>query len=183
MIFYRVFTQPGTGQSSAPGTKKNFPYRSGCNQDCRCRTGYFAYSTSYTNYGVAAMPGWLLDEKRIALHVPVWDKSGHYEGTFSHTDFVFDAAQKLFNTIDPKRSLTETPCLRQTSASNTAKNDGSTSSDCLVTQLANRIYATLYFCKAGQRFPRLCRHFFELARFCRGRSDWNAHKWPTLHAP
>jgi hypothetical protein len=44
-----------------------------------------------TNYGVAAMLGWLVDEKRIAPHVPVWDKAEHHDGTFSRTDFVFDA--------------------------------------------------------------------------------------------
>jgi transposase len=43
-----------------------------------------------TNYGVAAMLGWLVDEKRIAPHVPVWDKSEHHDGTFSRTDFFFD---------------------------------------------------------------------------------------------
>lgn len=43
-----------------------------------------------TNYGVAAMLGWLVDEKGIAPHVPVWDKSEHHDGTFSRTDFVFD---------------------------------------------------------------------------------------------
>lgn len=43
-----------------------------------------------TNYGVAAMLGWLVDEKGIAPHVPVWDKSEHHDGTFSRSDFVFD---------------------------------------------------------------------------------------------
>ena len=44
-----------------------------------------------TNYGVAAMLGWLVDEKGIDPHVPVWDKSEHHDGTFSRTDFLFDA--------------------------------------------------------------------------------------------
>ena len=44
-----------------------------------------------TNYGDAAMLGWLVDEKRIAPHVPVWDKSEHHDGTFSRADFFFDA--------------------------------------------------------------------------------------------
>jgi hypothetical protein len=44
-----------------------------------------------TNYGVAAMLGWLVDEKRITPHVPVWDKSEHHDGTFSRTGFIFDA--------------------------------------------------------------------------------------------
>lgn len=43
-----------------------------------------------TNYGVAAMLGWLVDEKKIAPHVPAWDKSEHHDGTFSRTDFIFD---------------------------------------------------------------------------------------------
>ncbi|QKY07997.1 transposase [Janthinobacterium lividum] len=43
-----------------------------------------------TNYGVAAMLGWLVDEKKISPHVPVWDKSEHHDGTFSRTDFIFD---------------------------------------------------------------------------------------------
>ena len=49
-----------------------------------------------TNYGVAAMLGWLVDEKRIAPHVPVWDKSEHHDGTFSRTDFIFDAENNLY---------------------------------------------------------------------------------------
>lgn len=43
-----------------------------------------------TNYGVATMLGWLVDEKGIAPHVPVWDKSEHHDGTFSRSDFIFD---------------------------------------------------------------------------------------------
>lgn len=43
-----------------------------------------------TNYGVAAMLGWLVDKKGIAPHVPVWDKSEHHDGTFSRSDFMFD---------------------------------------------------------------------------------------------
>jgi transposase len=49
-----------------------------------------------TNYGVAAMLGWLVDEKGIAPHVPVWDKSEHHDGTFSRTDFFFDAANNRY---------------------------------------------------------------------------------------
>lgn len=31
-----------------------------------------------TNYGIAAMLGWLVDEKRITLQVTEWDKSEHH---------------------------------------------------------------------------------------------------------
>lgn len=49
-----------------------------------------------TNYGIAAMLGWLVDEKRIAPHVPVWDKSVHHDGTFSRSDFVFDSENNRY---------------------------------------------------------------------------------------
>lgn len=48
-----------------------------------------------TNYGVAAMLGWLVNEKKIAPRVPVWDKSEHHDGTFSRADFIFDAEKPL----------------------------------------------------------------------------------------
>jgi hypothetical protein len=43
-----------------------------------------------TNYGTATMLGWLVDEKRIAPHIPVWDKSEHNDGTFGRSAFTFD---------------------------------------------------------------------------------------------
>jgi len=49
-----------------------------------------------TNYGVAAMLGWLVDQKNIAPHVPVWDKSEHHDGTFSRSDFVYDAENNRY---------------------------------------------------------------------------------------
>jgi hypothetical protein len=49
-----------------------------------------------TNYGIAAMLEWRADEKRVAPHVPVWDKSKHYDGTFRHTDFFFDAESNRY---------------------------------------------------------------------------------------
>lgn len=49
-----------------------------------------------TNYGVAAMLGWLVDEKGIVPHVPVWDKSEHHDGTFSRSDFLFDAENNRY---------------------------------------------------------------------------------------
>lgn len=43
-----------------------------------------------TNYGSAAMLGWLVGEKQIEPHVPVWDKSARDDGTFSRSDFQWD---------------------------------------------------------------------------------------------
>ena len=43
-----------------------------------------------TNYGSAAMLGWLVDEKQIEPHTPVADKSEREDGTFSRSDFVWN---------------------------------------------------------------------------------------------
>jgi transposase len=40
-----------------------------------------------TNYGAAAMLGWLVDEKGIEPHVPVMDRTERQDGTFSRSDF------------------------------------------------------------------------------------------------
>jgi hypothetical protein len=44
-----------------------------------------------TAYGTAPMLGWLVEQKQIEPHVPVWDKSERYDGTLSRGDFTFDA--------------------------------------------------------------------------------------------
>jgi hypothetical protein len=36
------------------------------------------------------MLGWLVEEKAIAPHIPVWDKSEHHDGTFGRSSFTFD---------------------------------------------------------------------------------------------
>ncbi len=43
-----------------------------------------------TGYGSAEMLGWLVEERDIAPHLPVWDKSKRTDGTFSREDFVYD---------------------------------------------------------------------------------------------
>ena len=42
-------------------------------------------------YGAAPMLGWLVQDKRIEPHIPVWDKAERHDGSFSRSDFVFDA--------------------------------------------------------------------------------------------
>ena len=43
-----------------------------------------------TAYGTGAMLGWLVDDKQIEPHIPVWDKSEREDGTFSGGDFAWD---------------------------------------------------------------------------------------------
>ncbi|MCA9564775.1 MAG: transposase [Myxococcales bacterium] len=40
-----------------------------------------------TAYGTTEMLSWMVDEKRIEPHVPVWDKGEREDGTFSRSDF------------------------------------------------------------------------------------------------
>lgn len=47
-------------------------------------------------YGSAPLLGWLVEEKQIESHIPVWDKSERQDGTLSREDFVFDAEQDRY---------------------------------------------------------------------------------------
>src|SRR6476646_2383305 len=49
-----------------------------------------------TAYGAASMLNWLVEEKGIAPHIPVFDKSKRDDGTFSRDDFTFDKAQDVY---------------------------------------------------------------------------------------
>lgn len=48
-----------------------------------------------TAYGTAEMLGWLVYEKGIEPHIPVFDKSQRIDGTFSRADFVYDHQNDL----------------------------------------------------------------------------------------
>jgi transposase len=49
-----------------------------------------------TAYGAAPMLAWLVKEKGIAPHIPVFDRSRRDDGTFSRGDFAFDAAGDFY---------------------------------------------------------------------------------------
>src|SRR5271165_965566 len=49
-----------------------------------------------TAYGSGETLGWLVDEKRIAPHVPVFDKSERDDGTFGRSSFTFDAENNRY---------------------------------------------------------------------------------------
>jgi len=43
-----------------------------------------------TAYGTAEFLGWMVNDKGIEPHVPVWDKGERADGTFRRSDFIFD---------------------------------------------------------------------------------------------
>jgi len=49
-----------------------------------------------TAYGSAATLNWLVNEKRIQPHIPVFDKSNREDGTFSRRDFTFDKEHDIY---------------------------------------------------------------------------------------
>jgi hypothetical protein len=49
-----------------------------------------------TAYGAASMLNWLVEEKGIAPHIPVNDKSLRDDGTFSRSDFRYDPASDIY---------------------------------------------------------------------------------------
>jgi len=49
-----------------------------------------------TAYGTAEFLGWMVNEKGIEPHVPVWEKGERSDGTFSRSDFVFDEENDLY---------------------------------------------------------------------------------------
>ena len=49
-----------------------------------------------TAYGSAANLNWLVNEKQIAPHIPVNDKSKRDDGTFSREDFTFDKSRNVY---------------------------------------------------------------------------------------
>jgi hypothetical protein len=49
-----------------------------------------------TAYGSGPMLGWIVNEKQIAPHIPVWDKSERDDGTFVRADFQFDAEHNRY---------------------------------------------------------------------------------------
>jgi transposase len=50
-----------------------------------------------TGYGSAEMLNWLVHERRIEPHIPVFDKSGRSDDTFSRSDFTYDPGTNLYH--------------------------------------------------------------------------------------
>ena len=61
-----------------------------------------------TGYGSAEMLGWLVDDRQIAPHIPVWDKSKRTDGTFPCDDFTYNPGSDNYtcpagNTLEKSR--------------------------------------------------------------------------------
>jgi hypothetical protein len=59
-----------------------------------------------TAYGSAATLDWLINEKKIAPHIPVIDKSRREDGSLSRADFTFDKERNVY--VCPRGKLLRT---------------------------------------------------------------------------
>jgi hypothetical protein len=64
-----------------------------------------------TAYGAAPMLNWLVEEKQIAPHIPVFDRSKREDGTLSREDFRYDRSTDTYTCPAGKR-LTATGHIR-----------------------------------------------------------------------
>jgi Transposase DDE domain len=87
-------------------------------------------------YGSAEMLGWLVDERAIEPHIPVFDKSGRADGTFSREDFAYDQQSDVYIC----------PAGKVLASTGTLVNDGTT--------LLYR--ASKYDCDGCELKPRCC---------------------------
>ena len=55
-----------------------------------------------TNYGTSPMLGWMVNDKGIAPHVPVWEKAERDDGSLSRSDFVWDEANDEYRCPEGK---------------------------------------------------------------------------------
>ena len=69
-----------------------------------------------TAYGAAPMLNWLVEEKQITPHIPVFDRSRREDGTFSRRDFHYDESTDTYTC----------PAGKTLSTSGTVVNDGTT---------------------------------------------------------
>ena len=82
------------------------------------------------------MLGWLVNERAIEPHIPVFDKSGRADGTFSREDFAYDQQSDVYIC----------PAGKVLASTGTVVNDGTTV-----------LYrASKYDCDACELMPRCC---------------------------
>ncbi len=55
-----------------------------------------------TAYGTSEILAWMVEKKSIEPHVPLWEKGERSDGTFSRSDFIFDAVLDSYTCPDGK---------------------------------------------------------------------------------
>ena len=100
-----------------------------------------------TAYGAAPLLNWIVNEKHIEPHIPVWEKANRDDGTFSRSDFVFDTREQTYTCPGDKK-------LKTTGQATSADTLAVQSSDQRLWQL--RAEATLLPQYAASQDPAQC---------------------------
>jgi hypothetical protein len=58
-----------------------------------------------TAYGTAEFLAWMVNDKGIEPHVPVWDKGERSDGTYGRSEFIFDAQTDSYTCPNGKRLM------------------------------------------------------------------------------
>jgi hypothetical protein len=69
-----------------------------------------------TAYGTAPMLGWMVKDKGIAPHIPVWDRTERKDGTLSSTEFVWDEQANEYRCPQGHALLSERRAFNQAAA-------------------------------------------------------------------
>ena len=130
-------------------------------------------------YGSAEMLGWLVNERAIEPHIPVFDKSARDDGTFSRGDFDYNQIADIY-VCPAGNALTST---------GTLVNDGATllyrasKYDCDACELKPRCCPKCLLARSRVQLPVLCLRLNDTAgrrRSDGGRNHGKAYKRPRL---
>jgi len=113
-----------------------------------------------TAYGAAPMLAWLVEEKGIAPHVPVWDKTERADGTFSVSDFTWHAESDSYRCPAGKSLLGRRRNFKKLRSAVTKANTiiyRASQSDCGVCPIKHR-------CCPNMAFRKIARSIHEDAR-------------------
>ena len=76
-----------------------------------------------TAYGAAPMLNWIVNDKHIEPHIPVWEKSQRDDGTFSRSDFQFDERSNSYECPGSKQLTTTGRATSESTVLFRARND------------------------------------------------------------
>jgi transposase len=113
-----------------------------------------------TAYGTAEFLGWMVNEKNIEPHVPVWDKGERSDGTFGRSDFHFDKEADLYTCPNGKELMRNRRKFKQPRSGITKENTiiyRAMKRDCEVCPSKDR-------CCANTPYRKIARSVHEAAR-------------------
>ncbi len=113
-----------------------------------------------TAYGSAEMLGWMVDEKAIEPHVPLWEKRERDDGTLRRADFIFDPASNTVTCPGDKR-------LKQFRRNFTHARTGITKANTMIYRASQRDCASCALkarCCPNMLFRKITRSVHEPAR-------------------